>query len=83
MAQLREKVMSALRAALADAADLLEQTASGRVTGVVVSRAFDGRSHEERQQMIAAALNSALTVDELSDLGPIVAMTPNEAHVQI
>jgi hypothetical protein len=83
MAQLREKVMDALRRELSDVVDLLEQTPSGRVTGVVVSRAFDGKSHDDRQQVLSRALEAGLSDDELLELGPIVALTPAEAYVQI
>lgn len=83
MGELREKVMAALRAPLPDVVDLLEQTPSGRVTGVVVSRGFDGKSHDDRQQLLSQALGGTLSPEELLDLGPIVALTPAEAYVQI
>lgn len=55
----------------------LEDNGVGRLTGYVVSPAFEGMGDDARQELVAAAL-SPLGRDLV---GPIVVMTPEEAKL--
>jgi len=55
----------------------LEDNGVGRLTGYVVSPAFEGMGDNARQELVAAAL-SPLGRDRV---GPIVVMTPEEARL--
>jgi len=80
MAKLRKKVIQTLRQRWPDVVDALDDVeGSHRVTGVVISKAFNGLSHETRQQRLWNVLKKTLTQDELSDIGPIATLTPAEA----
>jgi len=82
VAELHEKVLTALRplGQVIDALDDVPET--GRVTGVIISPAFEGLDHRERQHRVWAALNLMLTADEADRVGPIATLTPAEASVR-
>lgn len=52
-----------------------------RVFGFIVSPAFEGLDHHERQARLRKVLHDDLSEDELSAIGPIVTMTPAEADI--
>jgi len=82
MAQLRQKVIRALRPHLRDLREALEDLPGGRVSGVVVSPAFNSMDHQARQAKLNAILRRELTARELSAVGAIAALTPAEANVK-
>jgi len=83
MDKLRKKVIRVLRRRFGDVTDALEQVEStGRVTGVVVSSAFNGLSDKERQVRLWQAIEDGMTPREQADVGPIAALTPAEANVK-
>jgi len=62
--------------------DALEDLPGGRVSGVIVSSAFNSMSHQLRQDKLIRILKDGLTDDELSALGAIAALTPAEVTVK-
>ena len=82
MAQLHQKIIRVLRPHLPDLHDALEDLPGGRVSGVVVSSAFNSLDHQSRQKKLNAILKRGLTVQELSAVGAIAALTPAEAKVK-
>ena len=84
MATLHEKVILALASHFRDLADSLDDVpGTGRITGAVVSPEFRNLDYQQRQERLSSALCSALTPEELLRVGPIVALTPEEAHIDI
>lgn len=84
METLHDKVVATLRRRFPDLRDGLDVVpATGRITGIVVSDAFDGDSDADRQKMLCDALQSGLSSEELRQIGPIVTMTPAEAEIDI
>lgn len=83
MAQLHKKISRLLRPHLKDLQDALEDLPGGRVSGVIVSSAFNSMSHQLRQDKLNRILKDELTDDELSALGAIAALTPAEATVKV
>ena len=67
-------------AASGEALDAVED--AERITGYIVTSAFDDLSHRRRQRMLDSALKKFLTPDEFVCVGPIVTMTPAEATVK-
>ena len=83
MGKLHRKVIRAIRERFKDAEDALDEVRStGRVTGVVISRAFEGLDFPERQERLNRLLRRKLTPEEFADVGPIAALTPAEATVK-
>lgn len=83
MAKLHKKVIRVLRQQFGEVRDGLEQIEStGRVTGAVISSAFNGLDFDERQVRLWNALRAGLTPAEEADVGPIVALTPAESDVK-
>lgn len=60
---------------------LTHGSTNDRITGYVVSSAFAGCEHGERQKKLRAAMEAELTAEELARIGPIVTMTPAEADI--
>jgi len=77
----KKKVVAVLLESFPDLQEFLEQTPSGRVTGVVVSAKFDLRDHAARQRVLWRAFKAGLSEAELSKVGTIAALTPAEAEV--
>ena len=82
MARLHQKVIRALRPHLADLQDALEDLPGGRVSGVVISPAFNSMNYQSRQKKLSAILKRELTAQELAAVGAIAALTPAEANVK-
>ena len=61
-----------------DAEMRLDQSESGRVGGVLVSKRFAGKSQEERQNELWSGLNAKLRPEELTQIVAILTMTPEE-----
>jgi hypothetical protein len=59
----------------------LEKLPTGRVSGVVMSSVFEPMDHAKRQEVVWRILHDGLTVAELSKVGAIAALTPDEASV--
>ncbi|MCK4343347.1 MAG: hypothetical protein KAY37_16655 [Phycisphaerae bacterium] len=79
MVKLLKKVENVLNAKLSEFRNGLEEETSGRILGFIVSSAFTGRTHEERQARLAKILKKELNSADLAKIGPIVTMTPEEA----
>jgi len=76
---LHKKIIRTLRQRWPDVVDALDDVeGSHRVTGVVISKAFNGLSYEARQQRLWNLLKRSLTPDEVAEIGPIAALTPAE-----
>lgn len=58
-----------------------EDGETGRVMGFIVSSDFDDLDQQVRQQRLKALLESGLSREEMSRIGPIVTMTPDEAVI--
>jgi acid stress-induced BolA-like protein IbaG/YrbA len=56
----------------------LEEAGGGKVGGVLVSGRFAGRSQEERQQELWAALRKNMKPEDLLDIVALMTMTPEE-----
>jgi len=82
MARLHQKVVRVLRRQLPDLSDALEDLPGGRVSGVVVSSAFNSMDHQSRQDKLYAILKRGLTAQELAAVGAVAALTPAEASVK-
>jgi hypothetical protein len=84
MGPLHSKVLSSLRAQFPDLVDGLETIEStGRVTGWVGSGRFDGLDDRERQSLLWSVLEKSLDQNELSRLGPIVALASVEMQLDV
>ena len=82
MDKLHKKVIRLLKDSLTDVVDALEEVQDAkRITGVVISSAFEGLSHKKRQTKLWQALHAGLTKQEQADVGPIAALTPTEAMI--
>jgi hypothetical protein len=82
--KLHKKIISVLRERWPDVVDALDDVKGTHgVTGVIISKAFDGLSHEARQQRLWKLLNKSLTADEAANVGPIATLTPAEANPNI
>ncbi len=77
---LRKKIEDALREACAPAtAEIrLEDAASDRMGGEVISSRFDGLRPSERQDLIWRFLDAALNRHEATRISFVVAVTPAE-----
>lgn len=76
---MEEHLREALRVlGFAEAEVQLERAGGGKVGGVLVSRKFAGKSQEERQDELWAALRAKLPPDELVQIVAIMTMTPEE-----
>jgi len=74
-------MIQVLRQRWPDVVDALDDVrGSHSVTGVIITKAFDGLSHEVRQQRLWNLLNRSLTPDEVAEIGPIATLTPSEAN---
>jgi hypothetical protein len=79
----RQQVIDALQEDLAGLdGDGLEETPSRRVVGVVISVSFSDLDHQERQQKVWSILSQRLGRDRLDNVGPIAALTPDEAALK-
>jgi hypothetical protein len=81
-ATLLQKVNRVLGRKLADfqsGLDYVKETR--RVMGFVVSSDFKSTDHGRRQRQLKKALTGELSPQEMSRVGPIVTMTPNEASL--
>lgn len=84
MEDLHNTVITVLRRHYADLEDGLEVVEeTGRVLGPVISSAFSGLDHEERQRLVWKHLENGLRPDELRLVGPIVTLTPAEARIDV
>jgi len=82
MARLHQKVVRLLRDQLSDLGDALEDLPGGRVSGVVISSAFNSLDHQARQEKLYGILKRGLSAQELAAVGAIAALTPAEASVK-
>jgi len=73
--------MACLRKSFGEVEDLLEDVPGGRITGVVVSPAFQRLDFKARQKKLADALQKGLTAQDLAKVGVIAALTPREASL--
>ena len=81
MASLRQ-VTRILRARFKEFDHHLERVAgTNRITGFIISSSFRGKDDDHRQKMLWKELQANLSDAELLRIGPIVAMTPEEAAV--
>jgi len=84
LAKLHKKIISVLRQRWPDVVDALDDVqGTHRVTGVIITKAFNGLSHEVRQQRLWKLLNKSLTADDAENVGPIATLTPAEANTKI
>ncbi len=84
MASLHEKVIGTLTKRFPDLVDGLETvTSTGRVTGWVATAAFDDLDDRPRQDLLSEVLRDGLDHAELNNVGPIVALTPLEAEIDV
>jgi hypothetical protein len=79
---LHAKIIRLLRRELPDFDHALEKLPGGRVSGVVISSAFDSMDHRKRQDKLWGILKRDLTAEELAAVGAIAALTPAEASVK-
>lgn len=83
MDELHQKIIDALRQGLGDVVDALDDVEeTERITGVVVSSAFNDMGYRRRQKRLWGVLEKSLTPEELEHVGPIAALTPAEATVK-
>lgn len=82
MAKLHKKIVSVLRKKFVDLQDGLDDLPGGRVSGVVVSAAFETMSHQQRQSRLQSILENELTPQERSAVGAIALLTPAEASAK-
>jgi len=83
MASLHQKVLRAIKKGLGnDISDGLE-TVKGRVTGWIASDEFKGLDDRKRQARLWRAIEQELDADELAHIGPIVALSPSEAELDV
>lgn len=82
MATLHEEVISRLRASFPDLVDGLETTETKRVMGAVISRKFERLDDKARQDRISKVLEG-LEPEHRRRIGPIVALTPAEAEIDV
>jgi len=81
MGNLHKKVIGILKAAYPDVLDGLETApATKRITGWIASSHFEDLGDRARQDKLWKLLKSKLTAVEIAAVGPIVAMTLNEAE---
>ena len=59
----------------------LEETASGKVSGFVVSTQFEGKTQLDRQDFLWAHLRNRLKDEQLIQIIAILTMTPEETRV--
>jgi hypothetical protein len=75
-------VIGVLRDEWGDVVDGLQTVpGSRRVMGVVISRKFNRRNHQRRQQLLWTTLGKRLSKTDLDRLGPIAALTPADAEL--
>lgn len=79
---LHAKVVRLLRRELPDFDHALEKLPGGRVSGVVISSAFDSLDHAKRQEALWRILDANLDAAEMAAVGAIAALTPAEATVK-
>lgn len=79
---LYKKVIGLLERELPDFDHALEKLPGGRVSGVVISSAFDKLSHPKRQKLLQDVFRRGLDEAELSAVGAIATLTPSEASVK-
>ncbi len=78
-----QQIVAALRAELpAINVDALGERQAGRVYGVVIDQAFAELDHPERQAIIWDALKKHIPIPELNLVGPISALSPEEAELR-
>ena len=78
MDELHEKVKKALEQTFADLQDYLEEH-GGRVSGYVVSSAFDELDDAARQKRLWEVLKKELAAEELLHVGPIATLGQQES----
>lgn len=77
------KVESVLAAALPGfQSGIQSSVGNARVLGFVVSSEFTGQDHAKRQRRIRSILEESLSAAELLRVGPIAALSPEEAEVK-
>ena len=82
MATLKQ-IVEALREKLPDiCVDGLEAVNERRIFGIVVDKAFAKLDYPERQQIIRDALESKFCITDLALVGPIAALSPDEAELR-
>ena len=78
----KEQVIAALKRHLDDVDDgLFTIPGTGRIMGFVASSVFANLDHEQRQQRLWAAIDEAIPAGQTANIGPITAMTPDEARL--
>jgi len=79
MEAIEAKVRQALKGLGLEALTLdLARTRSGKLTGFVISPSFVGLDQLERQDRVWAALEDALTAEELTQVVSLITVTPDE-----
>ena len=82
MVALIDRVSTVLQDDLADFKSYLERIpGTKRITGFVVSSVFRGKDDALRQRLLWKLLEENLSDRDLQEVGPIVAMTPEEASL--
>ena len=77
------QIVEKLRERFKDIIDHLEDVEStGRVTGFIVSVEFDDLDHKQRQDMLWQVLEDNFLPQELTDVGPILTLTPTDAELK-
>ena len=80
MATLLKRVTDILGTSLKDFQHHLESVSgTRRITGFIISTSFVGKEDEKRQTKVWKILEAELSSQDLQLVGPIVAMTPEEA----
>jgi hypothetical protein len=80
---LHTKIIHILRQELPDFDHALDKLPGGRVSGVVISSAFNSMDHRKRQDKLWRILKRGLNAEELESVGAIAALTPEEATVKV
>ena len=84
MGSLHDKIIRALKNGFRDLVDGLETVNSaGRVSGFVVSPDFENKDDGARQDRLWHVLDQHLDDETKRQVGPIVALTPAEAEIDI
>ncbi len=83
MAATLQQVTDALRASFPRInVDALEIMREHRIFGIVIDPVFSTLDHPDRQKLIWTALERQLSPMELALVGPIAALSPDEAELR-
>lgn len=82
MAKVHQKLIRTLRTKFKDVEDHLEDLPGGRVSGILVSSAFEQLDHGDRQKKVWTILKRSLSTKEFQLVGAIALLTPAELNVK-